>query len=152
MGEVISFRLLAVDGAAANEAADMGSALYSAFLLHRATKGVGAVMPETVLHWATAGGARVLGLDATGSLEPGKAADIAVFDLSEPRCLGQHDQMVSPVISGGAKVRHSFVAGRTIVENGRIPWLDMAELAEDAKIAVEGMRTGRPPGTVRSVA
>ena len=143
---------LAVDGAAANEAADMGSALYSAFLLHRAAKGVGAVMPETVLHWATAGGARVLGLDATGSLEPGKAADIAVFDLSEPRCLGQHDQMVSPVISGGAKVRHSFVAGRTIVENGRIPWLDMAELAEDAKIAVDGMRTGRSPGTVRSVA
>jgi cytosine/adenosine deaminase-related metal-dependent hydrolase len=143
---------LAVDGAAANEAADMGSALYSAFSLHRAAKGAGAVTAETVLQWATSGGARVLGLDATGSLKPGKAADIAVFDLSDPRFLGQHDRTVSPVISGSARVRHSFVAGKPIVENDRIPWLDMERLAGDARMAVAAMRSGRPDRTVRSVA
>lgn len=124
---------LAVDGAAANEAADMISALYSAFSLHRAGKGVGAVAAEEVLGWATAGGARVLGMEAIGTIEPGKAADLALFDLSHPRYLGQHDRLVGPVISGGAAfLKASFVAGRPVVEEGRIPWLDMEQLTADA--------------------
>ena len=128
---------LAVDGAAANEAADMASALYAAFSLHRAAKGVAATRAETVMHWATAGGAKVLGLDAIGTLEPGKAADIVLFDLNSPRYFGQHDRAIAPIISGGdLKVRHSFVAGRPLVENGRVPWLDLDQLGAEALAAV----------------
>lgn len=131
---------LAVDGAAANEAADMASALYAAFTVHRATKGAGAVSADDVLRWATAGGAKVLGLGAIGTIEPGKSADLAIFDLSNPRYLGQHDPYASPVISAGqAQVRHSFVQGREIVRDGKLPWLDMGKLAEDANRIVARM-------------
>ncbi|PHP65359.1 amidohydrolase [Zhengella mangrovi] len=133
---------LAVDGAAANEAADMASTLYAAFSVHRAAKGVTATTAETVMHWATAGGARVLGLDAIGTLEPGKAADIVLFDLNAPRYFGQHDRAIAPVISGGdMRVRHSFVGGRPLVENGRVPWLDLDALGAEALAAVRAIAT-----------
>ena len=132
---------LAVDGAAANEAADMASALYAAFSHHRAIKGADAVRAEEVMAWATAGGARVLGLPSIGTIEIGKVADIALFDLSNPRYLGQHDAVLGPVISGGqADIRASFVAGRSVVENGRIAGLDLAELADDAARVVAKIR------------
>lgn len=122
---------LAVDGAAANEAADMATALYSALCVHRAAKGPGAVRPEHLMQWATSGGAEILGLPKVGRLKPGMSADIAVFDLNQPRWWGQHDPMAGLFISAGSMVpRHLFVAGRPVVENGRIPGLDLAELRE----------------------
>ena len=42
------------------------------------------------------------------------------------------------VISGGdMRVRASFVAGRPLVENGRIPWLDLDALGAEALAAVQ---------------
>ena len=123
---------LAVDGAGANEAADMGAALYSAFAFHRAAGGVDATAPGTVLHWATMGGAKALGLTGIGCLRVGMAADIAIFDLSAPRTFGLHDPALAPMITGVATVRHSLVGGRIVVRDGRLPHLDLAELAEDA--------------------
>ncbi|KUF11972.1 amidohydrolase family protein [Pseudoponticoccus marisrubri] len=123
---------LAVDGAGANEAADMGGALYAAFTLHRARGGVGAVDAATVLHWATMGGARVLGLPGLGRIAPGMAADLVLFDLSAPRHLGLHDPALAPVITGAAPVRHSLVAGRPVVRDGQIPGLDLSALGRDA--------------------
>ena len=136
-GGVIS---LAVDGAGATEACDMGSAMYAAFVCNRAAHGAGAVRAETVLHWATQGGARALGLPGLGSLEVGRAADIAVVDLSAPRYMGQHDPSIGPMISAGAlEVRHSFVAGRTLVEGGRVPGLDLDELGDEARRVTSAM-------------
>ncbi|MAC89145.1 MULTISPECIES: amidohydrolase family protein [Alphaproteobacteria] len=123
---------LAVDGAGANEAADMGMALYSAFAIQRATGGVDAVNAGTVLHWATMGGAKALGIPGIGRIAPGMAADITLFDLSHPRTFGLHDPALAPVVSGAAQVRHSFVAGRPVVRDGRLPGLDLADLARDA--------------------
>ena len=40
---------------------------------------------EDVVRWGTAGGAEVLGLDATGSLDVGKAADFSVYGLDRER-------------------------------------------------------------------
>ncbi|SLN64635.1 Isoxanthopterin deaminase [Aquimixticola soesokkakensis] len=131
---------LAVDGAGANEAADMGAALYSAFTLHRATKGVGAMRPETILHWATMGGAQALDLPAIGEIAVGKAADLALFDLSAPRFMGLHDLALGPIICAGAPVKHSFVAGRPVVVNGALPQLDLATLAAQSREAVADLR------------
>ncbi|WP_299809593.1 amidohydrolase family protein [uncultured Roseibium sp.] len=130
---------LAVDGAGANEAADMGAALYSAFTLHRAAKGVHAARAETLLNWATDGGARMLGFDNFGILAPGMAADITLFDLNAPRNLGLHDPALAPVLTGAATVKHSFVGGRQVVKDGRIPGLDLAALAEDAGRITRGI-------------
>ncbi|PKU24478.1 amidohydrolase family protein [Telmatospirillum siberiense] len=121
---------LAVDGAASNEACDMISEMHCAWLVHRAAKGAQAVRAEDVLHWATAGGARVLDMPTIGTIEVGKTADLAIFDLSRPRYAGLHDPLIGPIVAGGdAQLRHLLVGGRTVVENGAIPGLDLAALS-----------------------
>ena len=161
---------LAVDGAASNEAADMASEAHAAWLMHRAdpragerpalaasagerndarTPGHRTVQPgghanamtvEDVVHIGTAGGARVLGLPGVGTLQVGMAADIAVYDLDQPRHFGLHDPGVGPVASGGRPtLRAALVQGRVVVENDTIPGLDMAQLRADAQAFVKTM-------------
>ncbi len=124
---------LAVDGAAANEAADMVQALYAAFCHQRTASGAQAVAAEKVLHWATTVGARALGMPGVGRIAPGMAADLCLWDLSQPRFMGQIDAAIGPIVSGGAgALRHSFVAGRPLVVDGRLPDLDLGQLGRDA--------------------
>jgi len=124
---------LAVDGAASNESADMISEMNSAWHTHRATQGAAAVSIEDVVRWASANGARVLGFDDAGVIAPGKLADLAIFDLSHPRYFGLHDPLIGPVASAGsAHLRHLIIGGRTVVEDGEIPGLDLAKLRRDA--------------------
>lgn len=142
---------LAVDGAASNEAADMASEAHACWLVHRADPRAGArgVQPgglanaitvEDVVHVGTAGGARLLGLDGTGTLAVGMAADLAVYDLDQPRHFGLHDPAVGPVAGGGRPtLRALLVHGRVVVENDAIPGLDMAALRADAQRLVRNM-------------
>jgi cytosine/adenosine deaminase-related metal-dependent hydrolase len=142
---------LAVDGAASNEAADMASEAHAAWLVHRADPRAGqrtvqpggfagAMTVEDVVHIGTAGGARVLGLGGVGTLEVGKAADIAIYDLDQPRHFGLHDPAIGPVAGGGRPtLRALFVHGRVVVQDDAIPGLDMAQLRADAQRLVNGM-------------
>jgi cytosine/adenosine deaminase-related metal-dependent hydrolase len=124
---------LGVDGAASNESCDMISEMHAALRLHRAVGGPGAVTVEDVVQWATAGGADMLGFPETGRIAPGMLADLAIFDLSHPRYAGLHDPLAGPVLCGGAaRVKHLLVGGRTVVENGAVPGVDLAVLAADA--------------------
>ena len=112
-----------------------------AWLLHRATGGPDATTIEDVVHWATEGGARVLGLDGLGVLAPGKAADLAVYELGHPRYFGLHDPAVAPVVAGGsAHVRHLLMGGTPRVVNGAIPGLDLERLQALAAEAVIRLR------------
>jgi len=148
---------IGVDGAASNEAADMVSETHAAWLLQRA-KGGEAAQPrfrggageagaeaasvEDVVRWGTAGGAAVLGLDGVGTLAEGRAADIAIYRLDQdPRYFGLHDVGIAPVAAGGqAHLRALLVGGRPVVEEGRIPGLDMAALAHEARKAVQALK------------
>jgi cytosine/adenosine deaminase-related metal-dependent hydrolase len=144
---------LAVDGAASNEAADMASEAHMAWLVHRADPRAGsrstqpggmasALTVEDVVRIGTAGGARMLGLDGVGTLAVGQAADLAIYDLDQPRYFGLHDPAIGPVASGGRPtVRAVLVQGRLVVENDRIPGLDMAQLRHDAQALVRSMRS-----------
>ena len=148
---------IGVDGAGSNEAADMISEVHAAWLMQRARGGEAAVAlhrggageagardasVEDVVRWGTAGGARVLGIDAIGRLAPGMAADIAVYALDrDPRHFGLHDVAIAPVASGGrAHLKALFVAGRRIVDDGAIAGLDMRELARSARDAVRELQ------------
>jgi 8-oxoguanine deaminase len=131
---------LGVDGAASNESADMISEMHSCWHTHRAVKGADAVTAEDVVHWATAGGARVLGLPQIGTLAPGQQADIAIFNLDEPRHFGMHDPLIAPVTcAGSARLRYLLVGGRIVVENGAIPGLDIQKLKSDAARVVANL-------------
>lgn len=146
-GGVVS---MGVDGAGANEAADMGAAMYSTFNTHRAAKGVDAINAETVLHWASEGGAKVLGYEKLGRIAPGMAGDIALFDLSHPRNMGLHDPALAPVITGSAVVRDSFVAGTPLVVNGKIPGLGLGDLGYSAQRLTRQLIEKRFPRGVNS--
>lgn len=143
---------LAVDGAASNEAADMAAEAHMAWLVHRADPRAGALRgtqpgghasaltAEDVVHIGTVGGARLMGLQGVGTLEVGMAADLAVYDLDQPRHFGLHDPAIGPVVGGGRPtLKLLLVQGRTVVENDAIPGLDMAELRADAAAFVRTM-------------
>ena len=128
---------MGVDGAASNEAADMISEMHTAWHIHRAMGRADAVTVEDVVTWSSANGARLLGFDDAGTLEVGKAADLAVFDLSHPRYAGLHDPGIGPVVaSGSALVRAMFVAGKQVVNDGAIVGLNLSDLAQDARRGV----------------
>lgn len=143
---------LGVDGAASNEAADMQSEAHAAWLLQRARKGekarpryaggefeggADAASIEDVLRWSTAGGAKVLGLGAIGTLAVGQAADLAIYRLDDPRYFGLHDPAIGPIASGGrAALKALLVGGRRVVEDDCIPGLDLTELGRQSRGAV----------------
>jgi 8-oxoguanine deaminase len=150
---------LAVDGAASNEAADMASEAHMAWLVHRADPRAGerhdarsagrpvqpgghaaAMTVEDVVHIGTAGGARVLGLPGVGTLQPGMAADIAVYALDQPRHFGLRDPAIGPVAGGGRPtLKWLLCHGRVVVEDDRIPGLDLAQLQAEAEVFVRGL-------------
>lgn len=143
---------IGVDGAASNEAADMLSETHAAWLLQRARKGelaqpkyaggqfeggADAASIEDVVRWGTAGGAQVLGLNELGTVEVGKAADLAIYRLDDPRYFGLHDLAIGPVASGGrASLRALLVGGRRVVADDQVPGLDLMELGRQASAAV----------------
>jgi 5-methylthioadenosine/S-adenosylhomocysteine deaminase len=81
-----------------------------------------------VLEMATLGGARALGLDdQTGSLEPGKQADLIAVDLSAARFQPVFDPMSALVhTAAGQAVSHVWVGGKPLLEGGTLTTLDEA--------------------------
>jgi 5-methylthioadenosine/S-adenosylhomocysteine deaminase len=76
------------------------------------------VTAEDALAMATCEAARLIGLDGeVGSLEPGKRADIAVFDLENPASGIWHDPVAALVGSGG-RLRDVYVDGQQLVRDG----------------------------------
>lgn len=131
---------LGVDGAGSNEAADMINEAHMAWLVHRSQHGAASVTIEDVIHWGTAGGADILGLDRVGSLQPGMAADLMIYALDHPRYAGLHDVSIGPVAAGGQPhVKLGFCNGRVVVEDGRIPGLDVPDMMRAARAAVAKM-------------
>jgi 5-methylthioadenosine/S-adenosylhomocysteine deaminase len=84
----------------------------------------------------TVGGARTMRLE-TGRIAPGLWADLVAIDLADPSLLpgalsGGDDLLNAVVYSMVAQtaVRHSWVAGRPLVENGRLANISREEIRE----------------------
>jgi cytosine/adenosine deaminase-related metal-dependent hydrolase len=74
------------------------------------------LMPERALEWVTLNGARALGLlKQIGSLEVGKRADVAVFEVSKP-IHNVANALVHHTMSGRAV--HVFIDGEHVVCDG----------------------------------
>jgi len=125
---------LGVDGSASNDCCDMLAETRQAMLVARVKSGVGSMPARDALWAATRGGAEVLGRDDIGELSPGKAADVAVFDLSGIDFAGSLSDPVAAAVFCGAshKARHVLVDGRAVVEDGRLALVDEAAVAREA--------------------
>jgi cytosine/adenosine deaminase-related metal-dependent hydrolase len=124
---------LAVDGSASNDSSDMIGEMRNCLLMHRLTRGASAMTAQGVLSLATRGGARLLRRDEIGSLEVGKAADLAMIDLNKLEYTGSlSDPLAAAIFSGiNHTVAMTMVNGRIVVRDGRLVGLDEEKLIEE---------------------
>ena len=132
---------LAVDGSASNDASDMLGEVRQAMLVQRVKAGVEAMPARDAFKLATQGGASVLGRDDIGSIEPGMAADIAVFDVSGLDFAGSKSDPLASLLFCGAshRTKYTIVNGKVVVKDGRLVNVDEFKLAERANIAAASL-------------
>ncbi|MBO3745537.1 8-oxoguanine deaminase [Streptosporangiaceae bacterium NEAU-GS5] len=111
---------LGVDGAGSSEMTPLAGEIRMAMLMQRAKNGPDALTARQALRMATMGGAACLGrADEIGSLEAGKVADVAVWDLR-----GYHAAADDPVVAFAygqtPPLARLLVGGRTVVEDGTL--------------------------------
>ncbi len=121
---------LGVDGSASNDAGSLIGEARQALLLQRVRLGADAMAAREALEMATSGGARVLGRSDCGTLEVGKRADIAVWDVSGIEAAGTWDPVAALILCGPMRVRDLFVEGRQVVDGGRMATVDLPAVIE----------------------
>ena len=99
-----------------------------AFLLQRLMHGADQVSHHDALRWATRGSAGCLGRSDIGAIAPGLQADLALFRLDELRYSGAGDPLAALILCGAHRADRVMVGGRWVVEDGRIPGLDLPAL------------------------
>ncbi|MDR3435002.1 8-oxoguanine deaminase [Telmatospirillum sp.] len=119
---------LGVDGSASADCSNLIQEVRAAFLLQRLNNGADAIGHKDALRYATRGSAACIGRPDLGLLAPGKAADLALFQLDELRFAGHGDPIAALVLCGAHHADRVMVAGRWIVSDGVITGLDPAEL------------------------
>ncbi len=121
---------LGVDGSASNDAGNLMLEARQSLLLQRVARGADAMSAREALEIATLGGAKVLGRPDCGSLEVGKRADIAIWDVSGIEAAGSWDPVASLILCGPTRVRDLFVEGRQVVRSGQMATLDLPRVIE----------------------
>ncbi|MBM3744698.1 MAG: 8-oxoguanine deaminase [Acidobacteria bacterium] len=109
---------LAVDGSASNDSSHMLAEARQALLVARVAGGAAAMKVRDALRLATVEGARCLGRDDIGSLEPGRRADLALFDLRAIGYSGAGDAVAALLLCAPERVSTLVVEGRVVVEDG----------------------------------
>lgn len=136
---------LGSDGEKENNTVDILDEMKFASLLQKVTTLDPTVGdPWDVLAMATIEGARALALDeVTGSLEPGKRADVVTVDLRRPHLTpvlhGEDFNVAAHLVfsASGADVDSVWVDGHLLVEGGTVRTVDEAEVIATAQAAAE---------------
>jgi len=132
---------LGVDGSASNDGSHLLAEARQALLLGRVARGADAVTVEEALRMATVGGAACLGRTDIGTLEPGKRADVALFDLRDVGYSGAGDPLLGLLLCAPTRVHTLIVDGHPVVENGEIRTLALEPvLARHRRIAARLLR------------
>jgi len=136
---------LGVDGSASNDGAHLLGEVRQAMLVARNRGGPRAMTAREALSLGTRGGAACLGRDDVGSLEPGKRADIALFDVTGLATAGiEADPLAGIVLAWPQRVRHLLVEGRFVVRDGTLVTVDEEMLAARAhRVAARIVADGR---------
>ncbi|MFC7616525.1 amidohydrolase family protein [Actinokineospora soli] len=134
---------LGLDGGT-NDTTDPFANMRAAVGLQRATAtdATGYPQPADVLRMATLGGAEALGLaDETGSLTPGKKADLLVVNPQRLNFAPRVDWVSQLVFNGQpANVEWVFVDGAALKRDGRLTAPDTDRVIADAQVAADHVR------------
>lgn len=134
---------LGVDGSASNDSGHLLAEARMAMLVARAGRNPGGMTAREALEIATLGGAKVLGRDDIGSLEPGMSADFIAFNIDTIAFAGaQHDPVAALVFCTPPNVDYSIINGKMVVAEGRLTTMEVQPLIEQhnriAKALVNG--------------
>jgi len=122
---------IGTDGAASNNDLDMLGEMRSAALLAKGVSGDATALPAAVaLRMATLNGARALGIDhETGSLLPGKWADITAVDMSAPECQPLYNPLSQLVYAASrGQISDVWVAGQHLLRAREPTRIDLANV------------------------
>lgn len=136
---------IGTDGPASNNDLDMFEEMRLAALLAKGVSGDPTALPaKQALALATIEGARALHMgDITGSLEPGKRADIAIVNLSglhqTPKFGHEGNAIYAQLVYTGksSDVAHVLCNGRWLMRDRRLLTLDEQDLAVQAQEMAE---------------
>ena len=94
---------------------------------------------KEVVSMATIEGARALGLgDITGSIEPGKQADLVLVETDSPNMFPVYDPYSALVYSAiASNVRDVYVAGECLVKEKKLVREDFAKIRNDLREKME---------------
>ena len=127
---------LGTDGAASNNDLNIQGEMKTAAMLAKAVAGDAAAVPAAqALYMATLGGAKALGLDdQTGSLTPGKWADLQAVDLSQLAQQPLYDPISQLVYTDSSRATsHVWVAGKLLLNKGELTTLDEQQIQHNAR-------------------
>ena len=120
---------LGTDSPISNNGMDLFQEMKVAALLHKSSRWDASVLPaQKALDLATVDAARALRVeDRLGSIEPGKAADLAVVDLRTPHATPfSRDNLIRHLVYAcrGSDVRTTIVNGEVVVDGGTVKTVD----------------------------
>ncbi|MFH0726429.1 MAG: amidohydrolase [Pseudomonadota bacterium] len=127
---------LGTDGCASNNNLDMFREMDTAAKLHKVhTLDPTVIDAGKTLRMATIEGARALGLErVTGSITPGKKADIIVIDTRKPHLVPLYRPESHLVYAvSGSDVSHSVINGKVVMEDRNLMTLDIGAIMEKVR-------------------
>ncbi|WP_054648797.1 amidohydrolase [Salidesulfovibrio brasiliensis] len=135
---------IGTDGAPCNNRMDMFDEMYLTAMIHKGrTLAPTAVPAERVLEMATIKGAEALLMGGvTGSLEPGKAADLIMIDMRRhPGSVPVHDAVANLVYAMRSSCVDSVMCtGKWVMQDRTVLTLDEQGILEEAQERAEHIR------------
>ncbi|MGF1569248.1 MAG: amidohydrolase [Nodosilinea sp.] len=120
------------DGAASNDAQNLLEVIKLGTILHTVTDADYRhwLTPGQALRMATQGGAKGVNLgDQTGTIAPGQAADLVLYNLNHPSMLPSTNPLQLLVLGRPTEVVETvWIKGKPIVEQGQVLTVDIATL------------------------
>jgi 5-methylthioadenosine/S-adenosylhomocysteine deaminase len=132
------------DGAASNNDLSILGEMSTSAKVHKAFSGDPTVLDsKTTLLMATRNASEILGLgDRTGSIRPGKKADLVIADLSKPHLVPLYD-IYSHITycMRPSDIETVMVNGKILIEKGKPTTMDEAEIIDKARVWQEKIKS-----------